>query len=307
VKFKITVLIVFSAFYLLALTALSGPEVYFTPKRLADKIFFENLKSAEKSIYIASYSCYWDELMKNLAEKKGIELKVMVNNDLPGNILPAESAKISESSKLFHPKFVLIDGKILIVGSANFTHNSFHLHHNNFLYINDIKIADFFRRKFLLWWQEEDTDEIYVDDKFEIYFSPQNDCEAEIGKLISGAEVSVHFALFNFTSENLAKQLILRKLAGVKISGIIERSCVYPHSVFYSLRDFGCEIKKSNMAGFLHDKFFIIDEKTVITGSYNPTVSARENTECLIIIKDKKVAACFLKEWERLWAWKSME
>ena len=60
------------------------------------------------------------------------------------------------------------------------------------------------------------------------------------------------------------------------------------------------------MAGFLHDKVFIIDGKTIMTGSYNPTVSAKKNSETFIILREEKVAEIYKKEWEKLWRWKCL-
>jgi phosphatidylserine/phosphatidylglycerophosphate/cardiolipin synthase-like enzyme len=52
----------------------------------------------------------------------------------------------------------------------------------------------------------------------------------------------------------------------------------------------------------MHHKVFIIDNKTVITGSYNPTKNANErNDENILIIHDKKIAEKYLKEFERIY------
>jgi len=52
----------------------------------------------------------------------------------------------------------------------------------------------------------------------------------------------------------------------------------------------------------MHHKVFIIDGKTVITGSMNPTGSGnKRNDENMLIIHNEKVVNKFLEEFEDLW------
>ena len=52
----------------------------------------------------------------------------------------------------------------------------------------------------------------------------------------------------------------------------------------------------------MHHKVFIIDNETVITGSYNPTSGGDErNDENMLIIHDKSIADAFLREFGNLW------
>lgn len=57
----------------------------------------------------------------------------------------------------------------------------------------------------------------------------------------------------------------------------------------------------SQMEFFMHSKFCVIDQVTVITGSYNWTYPAANwNIENIVIIKDENVAAIFSKEYDRV-------
>jgi len=64
----------------------------------------------------------------------------------------------------------------------------------------------------------------------------------------------------------------------------------------------GMNVKKDTNKYKMHHKVFIIDNETVVTGSFNPTASAEnKNDENIIIIKDKVIAGSFLKEFDGLW------
>ena len=52
----------------------------------------------------------------------------------------------------------------------------------------------------------------------------------------------------------------------------------------------------------MHNKFVIIDEKIIITGSYNWTSQATNyNEENIIILENEQMASSFSNEFERLW------
>ena len=54
--------------------------------------------------------------------------------------------------------------------------------------------------------------------------------------------------------------------------------------------------------GLLHDKFAVIDERVVLTGSYNWTAAAEnKNAENLLIIKDKVIARKYTDQFHHLW------
>ena len=52
----------------------------------------------------------------------------------------------------------------------------------------------------------------------------------------------------------------------------------------------------------MHHKVFIIDNKTVITGSFNPSNNAdKSNDENILIIGDKEIAQRYLHEFDDVW------
>ena len=58
----------------------------------------------------------------------------------------------------------------------------------------------------------------------------------------------------------------------------------------------------SNYA-IMHDKYIIIDDKTVETGSFNYTASAeKRNAENVLVVKDDPaLAKRYLENWRKLW------
>ena len=71
---------------------------------------------------------------------------------------------------------------------------------------------------------------------------------------------------------------------------------------YKNMEKLGIELKGDNTTATFHHKVFILDNKTVITGSYNPTSNGNNgNDENMLIIHNPDIAKQYLDEFERLW------
>ena len=106
---------------------------------------------------------------------------------------------------------------------------------------------------------------------------------------------------FTFTNEEIADALVNKE--NLDIKGIFDsQQSSNKYSQFTRLQEFGIKVRKDSNKYKMHHKVFIIDNQTVVTGSFNPTFSAdTKNDENLLIINDKKIASAFLREFDSLW------
>ncbi len=142
-------------------------------------------------------------------------------------------------------------------------------------------------------------------------FSPDQPCTRKIVDEIGSAKREINVAMFTFTSRKIARALVKAKERGVKIRVIVDegtskaRFCVVP---LLLSRGIDVRVKRGSGGGLMHNKFAVIDGSTVLTGSFNWTVSAqRRNDENLLIIRDKKLAQAYRNRFERLWELAGME
>lgn len=132
-----------------------------------------------------------------------------------------------------------------------------------------------------------------------------NDIEIHVNRAISLAQERLLIAVAWFTNDNIAENLI--KLSGKKISieiivddNEINRKASCLKSIITNripvkfVKDLS---KKSNI---MHDKFCVIDNKKVLTGSYNWTKNAVNNDENIIVISNLEVANLYSVEFRRL-------
>ncbi|MFH1770476.1 MAG: phospholipase D-like domain-containing protein [archaeon] len=132
----------------------------------------------------------------------------------------------------------------------------------------------------------------------EIYFCPHDDCQREVLEELVKAKESIHFMIYSFTDEEIAAMLI-EKNKKIIVEGIIERQRITSKfNVFRILNDSGVDVMPDNNKATMHNKIFIIDQKTVITGSYNPTANGKDNNnENVVIIHDENIAKKFVEEY----------
>jgi len=136
-----------------------------------------------------------------------------------------------------------------------------------------------------------------------VLFSPQDNCAREIVSEIDSAKKQVWAALYFFTSRPLAQALVRAKERGldVRVCTDVEQP-TYEYSKIKFLENKGISIRLVGAAGIMHNKFCLIDNHIVITGSYNWTNSADlKNDENLLIIRSEDIARIFRKEFENLW------
>jgi len=139
-----------------------------------------------------------------------------------------------------------------------------------------------------------------------VYFSPRGGATSAVVSEIKKAKDSIDVAIYSFTSRRIARALIQAHRRGVKVRVVAdEGSARSRNSVLPFLESVGIPVryKRGSGGGLMHNKYAVIDGKTVITGSFNWTVSAeRRNDENLLVIKGlPAVVKAYEENFERLW------
>ncbi len=144
-----------------------------------------------------------------------------------------------------------------------------------------------------------------------VYFTPSYEALDAIVSQIDNAKKSIDIAVYDFTSRPLARAVVRAKNRGVKIRIVLDREANGPknrYTKYPFLKKNGIDVRFAiphiawNRKGLMHNKFAIIDRKTVITGSANWTASAfRINDENVLIIHRYDIANVYEKEFNQLW------
>jgi phosphatidylserine/phosphatidylglycerophosphate/cardiolipin synthase-like enzyme len=135
-------------------------------------------------------------------------------------------------------------------------------------------------------------------------FSPHQGATALIVRTIGDAQKSIRVAAYTFTSQTIAQALADAHQRGVNVQVVLNKSQrTSRSSVAGWLADNGIPVRFNSRYAIMHDKFLIIDDITLETGSFNFTKAAetRNAENVLVIHDDPKAVADYTQQWEKLW------
>jgi competence ComEA-like helix-hairpin-helix protein len=188
---------------------------------------------------------------------RGDALVILKNAGIP---IIDDTADASKGSSLMHHKFVVVDGKKLIVTSANFTTSDIHGdfknssslgNANNLLKIDSSEIATIFIEEFNIMWGDgpggkpdskfgvkktyRSTQQIkLLDTTVSVQFSPtslkqpwEKTSNGLIGKTLNTATQSIDMALFVFSEQQLVNILETTHQRGVQLRALIDPDFAY--------------------------------------------------------------------------------
>jgi phosphatidylserine/phosphatidylglycerophosphate/cardiolipin synthase-like enzyme len=288
------------------------------------KAVIADIGQAERTVDLAVFDIDLRDLTDALlaAKKRDVTVRLVVDSE---NLIAPEVAEVTgqmqqagiaitfdERSAFMHNKFIVIDRRVLWLGSWNMTTNDTYRNNNNMLRLRSQLAADAYQKEFQAMFDGQfgtrkpiiihpaiRLDETPID----LHFSPTDGVAQYILTEIGRARRSIQFMAFSFTSDDIASAMVDRRSAGLSVQGVMERQNVEgTGAAFQQLDRGGVEVLEDGNCYILHHKVIIIDEQIVITGSYNFTNSAEQsNDENLVIIADKELAAQYIAEFERVW------
>ncbi len=142
-------------------------------------------------------------------------------------------------------------------------------------------------------------------DSLQVYFSPQGGCQQAIADEIARARKTLDIAMFAFTNRELANAVIAARKRGVEVRVVLDASQAenrYSKKNYLLNKGVPVRLARGRGQGIMHHKFAVIDDMTVITGSFNWTAGAEEsNFENLLIFHSPVLALKYADEFRRVY------
>ena len=295
-------------------------QLYFAPSAKICPALCAFLRSARSSVDVCSFDIKLEPVADALIElrKRNIPVRVVTDtdylkNDAIGRISRAGIPIVSDrKNSLMHNKFIVVDSRYVWTGSYNLTDNGTWKNDNNALVIESPSVAAGYKARFEQYWSDHfstsgkrtSTPQNVFIGQMPVYyaFSPTDKICDTIMAELSKARKTVDVMAFSFTGAELAGKL--RELCGrgVRVRCLFD----YGQSKNKASRDeylqkIGARVYYSpNRKGKMHHKVFIIDGKTVITGSYNFSKNAEsKNDENILILRSERIATLYTEEMDR--------
>jgi phosphatidylserine/phosphatidylglycerophosphate/cardiolipin synthase-like enzyme len=308
-------------------------EIYFTAPDSSgastlrggpDAALVEAIHQARLSVEVAIYNLDLWSLRDALlaAHRRGVAVRVVIESD---KLLSAEIQELIENgipivddrnAGLMHHKFVIIDRLEIWTGSMNFTTSGAYRSDNNLIRIRSTELAEDYLVEF---------DEMFVDRQFgsnsptntphplvtvegtqiEVYFSPDDGTMERVIDLVHKAQDKVTFMAYSFTDDDLALAMIYKFNSGVSVFGVLDKSQALSNigGEYDHLLENGIDVRLDGNPNSMHHKVILIDDRIVVTGSYNFSQSAKtRNDENTLIIHSSAIAEIYRREFERVWS-----
>jgi phosphatidylserine/phosphatidylglycerophosphate/cardiolipin synthase-like enzyme len=291
------------------------------------------IAEAESTIDLAIYDFALASVADSLiaAEDRGVRVRLVTegenvsdNRDVLISLQQAGIPVIEDEREggLMHNKFAVIDGVRVWTGSWNITHNGTHRNNNNAVLITSTALAENYTAEFeemmaRRFGPDSPSDtpnprltvNLTTDDgsqshaEIESLFAPEDQVADQIIAEIEAARERIRFMAFVFTSDDIADAMLRRADAGVIVQGVMESRHVNgQYDEYRRLKSAVHDVLLDGNPYTMHHKVIIIDDETVMLGSYNFSHSAEtSNDENLLIVHDPTVAAHYVEEFGRVY------
>ena len=128
------------------------------------------------------------------------------------------------------------------------------------------------------------------------------DPEATVLHAIAAARRTLRVQIYTFTSRPVLAALLAAERRGVAVRVIVDagqfRTDRNDTRAVQRLAAAGIEVLVDTVPGLMHDKIMIVDDTTVLTGSFNYTWSAEHrNAENLVALRDPALVAAYVQNW----------
>jgi phosphatidylserine/phosphatidylglycerophosphate/cardiolipin synthase-like enzyme len=285
-----------------------------------------DIDAARETVDLATFDFDIPEITDALirAKGRGAAVRAIVDSEnLESPEVSAETGRLSNAGipvqfdyrePFMHNKFVVVDGAIAWTGSWNVTTNDTFRNNNNFLRFNNSLVAANYAHEFeQMFGGHFGTSKasgtpyprVQVGSaNVQVLFSPEDGVAKHVLQRLNEAKSNIRFMAFSYTADDIASAMSAQKQAGLVVQGVFEKqNAAGSGAEFSKLKSGGVDVLMDGNCYILHHKVIIIDERTVITGSYNFTGSAeQDNDENLVIVDDRNLAQAYLEEFQRVYA-----
>ena len=304
-------------------------DIYFTKSKEVNPqtALITVIKKSTKTIDCAFFDLSSTEIIKSIlkANKRGTKIRIVIDSNYVHstgiNKLISEGINVISDNRngLMHNKFAILDSTYLWTGSYNPTYNGAFRNNNNSILIKSKKLCEIYQKQFDQMFEDKIFGNRYYPEPFsfftkkrkvkidntkiEVLFAPEDNLTLKIVNLIKSSKSSIRLMGFSFTEDLIAESLIAQHKKGVNVKVLMERrGSGTEYSEFVKLKIEGVSVKKDKKIYIMHHKVIIIDNKILITGSFNFSKNAQvKNDENILVIENKKIALKYLKEFNRLY------
>lgn len=297
------------------------------PKNV-DKYFISLIDSATRTLDGAFYDINDADSVQALirAKARGVNVRLVTETDSlmdkhnptqpRQSIAELRAAGIEirddkRSEGLMHHKFMVADNTTVWTGSLNLTTSSVFHHNNNSVMIKSPQLAENYNAEFSRLFDQGmfgpndhpvPNPVVNVSGiQIQTFFSPGGNAMPTVHELLRSATKNIRFMAFSMTDKEILKIMIEKKAQGVKVEGVFDTCLIPQYSIYWDLKKAGILALGDGNQALMHHKVIIVDDQTVVTGSYNFSKSAQnKNQENMLIVQSPAIARQYVDEYYKI-------
>jgi phosphatidylserine/phosphatidylglycerophosphate/cardiolipin synthase-like enzyme len=146
-------------------TAPKDEDTCFSPDEPCDTKLLKFIDSAQSSLDVAIFDINLDELVHHLlVQSKKITVRIVLDRRqakgdhslFPTLLAGGANVKFGHQRGIMHNKFVIVDGKMVELGSFNFTHHASQANQENQIYLAKPAVVERYKKRFEKIWTGAD-------------------------------------------------------------------------------------------------------------------------------------------------------
>ncbi len=131
--------------------------------------------------------------------------------------------------------------------------------------------------------------------EWEVHFCPRDRCGDNLIGWIKAGKKEVHCAFYDVDLEEVKDALVAQHEAGIEVKVVVDAD----NMEFWEGIGW---VRNDTRTAIMHNKFCIVDDQVVVTGSFNPTFRGNEkNNNNLVVYQSKYLAENYEEEFSELW------
>lgn len=290
-------------------------SLHFAPLDPLETHVLQVLASAKKSLRLAFFNVRI-AAVKNILEervKAGVDVHVVLDKkqqDLAYNTMYEELGmvgvpvtlvdNVSAIDATMHDKFTVVDGTIVLTGSANFSDTALNVSDEDLITIESADLAARYTAEFdeLVLKGATKSPAYPSNAVIKAWMGPEDSLLSKIEGALDGAKTSIVLAMFQLNTPNIVDALIAAKKRGVTVVVVLDQvQCdAAGATADETLAAAGIPVVKADNQGGMyaemHSKFAVIDHHLLFMGSSNWTnLGMFYNDENLVIVDNAILAS----------------
>jgi hypothetical protein len=290
-------------------------SLHFAPVDDLEAQVLGELGKAQTSIDLAFFNIRMEEVRDLLVAKMaaGVDVRVVLDKkqqDLDYNTMGEELVQLGvpvtlvENTKAtnatMHDKFAVVDGHLVMTGSANYSYTAMHVSDEDLLTVDSVDLASRYQNEMdeLIAGGSDDSPPYVSGAKLQAWMGPEDGLSGLVAAELDAAQSHVLLAMFQLNTDGLVDALIAAKQRGVTVVVVLDQvqASDAAADADEALAAAGIPVilaeNTGGMAAEMHSKFCAIDHSRLVLGSYNWTnLGSFYNDENLVVVDDPHLTA----------------